>query len=81
MAARRTTMNIDHGLVAEAQQVLGTETATATVHAALAAVIRQFHLDTLADWEFPDLTLESIREGRATDHAAAEPTSGELEAS
>lgn len=54
MAARRTTMNIDHELVSRAQEILGTETATATVHRALDEVIRRFHIEQLLAWEFPD---------------------------
>lgn len=54
MAARRTTMNIDHELVAQAQDILGTENATATVHQALDAVIRRFHIEQLLEIEFPD---------------------------
>jgi Arc/MetJ family transcription regulator len=54
MAARRTTMNIDHELVAQAQELLHTDNATSTVHAALSRVIRQFRLEQAAELRFPD---------------------------
>ncbi|MCW2924335.1 MAG: Bacterial antitoxin of type system, VapB [Thermoleophilia bacterium] len=60
MAARRTTMNIDHDLVAQAQEVLGTENATATVHAALDDVIRRFHVERLLEWDFNGVTNDEI---------------------
>lgn len=54
MAARRTTMNIDHDLVAKAQEILETDNATATVHSALRDVIRRFRLEQAADLQFDD---------------------------
>lgn len=60
MAARRTTMNIDHDLVAKAQEILGTDTATSTVHRALEDVIRQFHISQLLDWDFGGMTNDDI---------------------
>lgn len=61
MAARRTTMNIDHELVAQAQEILGTENATATVHQALDAVIRRFHLERLAARDFANVDLSEVQ--------------------
>jgi len=60
MAARRTTMNIDHELVAQAQEILGTEHATATVHQALTEVIRQFRISQLLEWDFGGTTNDEI---------------------
>jgi Arc/MetJ family transcription regulator len=54
MAARRTTMNIDHELVAQAQAILGTDNATGTVNGALRDVIRRFRLEQAAELQFPD---------------------------
>lgn len=64
MAARRTTMNIDHNKVAQAQEILGTETATATVHRALDEVIRRFHVEQLLEWQFPEGFWEETRARR-----------------
>jgi Arc/MetJ family transcription regulator len=64
MAARRTTMNIDHELVARAQEILGTETATATVHKALDEVIRRFYLERLMARDFSGMTEDDVREMR-----------------
>jgi Arc/MetJ family transcription regulator len=47
-------MNIDHDLVAQAQEILGTENATATVHASLREVIRRFHVEQLLELRFAD---------------------------
>ena len=60
MAARRTTMNIDHAKVAEAQAILGTDNTTATVHRALDDVIRRFHVSQLLDWDFNGMTNDDI---------------------
>ncbi len=60
MAARRTTMNIDHELVAQAQAILGTETATSTVHRALEDVIRQFRINQLLDRDFGGMSNDEI---------------------
>lgn len=64
MAARRTTMNIDHEKVAAAQEILGTDTATATVHQALDEVIRRFHMERLAAWDLGGMTLDDLDELR-----------------
>jgi Arc/MetJ family transcription regulator len=64
MAARRTTMNIDHELVAQAQDILGSENATATVHEALRDVVRRFHLKQLADWRFAEEAWDEIKAQR-----------------
>ena len=43
----RTTLNLDAELVGRARLVLGTDTATATIHAALAQVIARAEVDAL----------------------------------
>jgi len=45
---KRTSLNLDLDLVAQAREVLGTNGTTDTVHRALAEVVRDFHLRRLA---------------------------------
>ena len=64
---KRTSMNLDIGLVREAARVLGTKTATDTVHRALRESIRREHLSRLASRSFADLAgeeLERLRRSR-----------------
>jgi len=56
---KRTSLNLDLDLVAQARKVLRTRTTTETVHRALDEVIRQEALKRLSDWT-PDLTLEEL---------------------
>lgn len=56
---KRTSLNLDLDLVAQARNVLQTRTTTETVHRALDEVVRQEALKRLADWT-PDLTLEEL---------------------
>lgn len=56
---KRTSLNLDLDLVAQARDVLQTRTTTETVHRALDEVVRQEALKRLADWT-PDLTLEEL---------------------
>jgi Arc/MetJ family transcription regulator len=65
---KRTNMNIDTHLVEQAAQVLGTHGTTATVHAAMEEVVRREKRRRLADWDFPDLTLEALAEMRKGEH-------------
>lgn len=65
---KRTNMNLDVDLVARASEVLGTNGATATVHAALDAVIKRELRRELAEQRFPDLTPESLAEMRRPRH-------------
>jgi Arc/MetJ family transcription regulator len=60
---RRTTINLDSELVAEARKVLGTKNTTDTVHDALREVVRVQRLQRLSqrDW---GMTLEDLREMR-----------------
>jgi Arc/MetJ family transcription regulator len=61
---RRTTINLDSELVAEAREVLKTGNTTDTVHDALRDVVRRERLRRLTEWELEDLTLEGIKEMR-----------------
>ena len=65
---KRTTINLDVGLVQDAKRVLGTANTTDTVHRALEEIIRRDALRRLAAREFPDLTLEAIGEMRRPRH-------------
>ncbi len=56
---KRTSLNLDLDLVAQAQGVLETHTTTDTVHRALEEVIRNEALRWLANWT-PDLTLDEL---------------------
>jgi Bacterial antitoxin of type II TA system, VapB len=58
---RRTSLNLDLGIVAEARDILGTDGTTATVRAALEEVIRRDKLRRLAEWRF-ELTPEGEKE-------------------
>ncbi len=61
---RRTTINLDSELVAEARGVLKTRNTTDTVHDALRDVVRRERLKRLTEWELEGLTLEGIKEMR-----------------
>jgi len=64
---RRTSINLDLDLVADAREVLGTKTTTDTVHAALRDAVRRERLESLTRWTFEDLSpgfLNELREGR-----------------
>lgn len=55
---------LDHDLMATAATVLGTSGIAETVNAALSDVVRRSKLEALAKQEFPDLSLETIKEMR-----------------
>jgi len=61
---KRTTMNLDRDLVQQAAEILGTARMTDTVHAAMSDVVRRRRLEEVTKLEFPDLTLEKIKEMR-----------------
>jgi Arc/MetJ family transcription regulator len=61
---RRTTINLDTDLVANAREVLKTRNTTDTVHDALRDVVRREDLRRLTEWELEGLTLEGIKEMR-----------------
>lgn len=67
---RRTSLNLDVDLVAQARDVLGTNGTTETVHRALEDVIRRERLRQLAAETFDDLTpevLDQLRRPRTAD--------------
>jgi Arc/MetJ family transcription regulator len=61
---RRTTINLDTELVAEAREVLKTRNTTDTVHDALRDVVRRKRLESLAEWDLGGKTLEDLWELR-----------------
>lgn len=61
---KHTTIDLDRDLVAEARQVLGTTTATDTIHAALAEVVRRRRRMAFLDLQ-PALTLSDLDAMRA----------------
>ncbi|MBA3366439.1 MAG: type II toxin-antitoxin system VapB family antitoxin [Actinobacteria bacterium] len=63
---KRTSLNLDLRLVAEARAVLSTRGTTDTIHAALADIVRRERLRELAEERFDDLTPEALAELRAT---------------
>lgn len=60
---KRTSLNLDLDLVAQAREILDTRTTTETIHRALDEVIRREALQKLAAWR-PDYTLEELFELR-----------------
>ena len=67
---KRTSLNLDLDLVAQARDVLDARTTTETIHRALEEVVRREALKRLAEWR-PDMTLEDLRrlrEGWFPDH-------------
>jgi Arc/MetJ family transcription regulator len=51
---RRTSLNLDLELVAQAREILGSNGTTDTVHRALEEVIRSEKLKRLAEWDFSE---------------------------
>jgi Arc/MetJ family transcription regulator len=62
---RRTTIDLDYDLVAEASAVLGTKRISETVHRAMDEVVARRHRAELARMPMPDLTPEAIARMRA----------------
>jgi Arc/MetJ family transcription regulator len=60
---KRTSLNLDLDLVAQARDVLETRTTTETIHRALDDVITREALRKLAAWR-PDYTLEELEQLR-----------------
>ncbi len=63
---KRTSLNLDLDLVAQARDVLDTRTTTETIHRALEEVVRQEALKRLTEWDLGGMTLadlEGIRRG------------------
>ena len=63
---KRTSLNLELDLVAQARDVLDTRGTTDTIHRALEQVVRRERLRLLALEPFEDLTLESLEQLRAT---------------
>lgn len=61
---KRMTFNADADLLVRAQQALGTKTATDTINAALADVVRRDTLERLFDLPIEDLTPEVLTQLR-----------------
>lgn len=61
---RRTTLNLDHDLVHDAAQALGTTKTTQTIHAAMEDVVARARRRRLAERELPDLTPDAIEQMR-----------------
>lgn len=61
---KRTTINLDMELVAQARGVLEAGNTTDTVHAALRDVVRHDRLRRLSEWDLGGLTLEDVNEMR-----------------
>jgi Arc/MetJ family transcription regulator len=49
---KRTSLNLNHDLVAQAREILGSNGTTDTVHRALEDVVRREKLKALAEWDF-----------------------------
>jgi Arc/MetJ family transcription regulator len=57
---KRTSINLELDLVADARDVLGTRGTTDTIHRALEEVVRSERLGRLAAERFEDLTPEAL---------------------
>jgi Arc/MetJ family transcription regulator len=66
LVIKRTSLNLDLDLVAEARAALGTRGTTDTVTRALEEVVRTQKLRELAERTFEDLTPEALEELRRT---------------
>lgn len=63
---KRTSLNLELDLVAEAREILGTHGTTDTVTRALEEIVRREKLRELAERTFEDLTPEALEELRRT---------------
>jgi Arc/MetJ family transcription regulator len=61
---KRTSLNLDFDLVAQAREILSTRTTTDTVHRALEDVIRRDALKRLTEWDLGGMTLEDLERMR-----------------
>lgn len=63
---KRTSLNLDLDLVAQAREILGSNGTTETVHRALQDVVRQEKLRRLTEYDFSELTPDVLDRLRAT---------------
>jgi len=61
---KRTSLNLDLELVAQARDILNTRTTTETIHRALEEAIREQALRDLAQWDLGGVTLEDLERMR-----------------
>jgi Arc/MetJ family transcription regulator len=61
---KRTNINLDMDLVAQAARALGTRRTTDTVHGALRDVVARARRERLAERDFEDLTTEPLEQLR-----------------
>lgn len=61
---KRTSLNLDLDLVAQAREALHTKGTTDTVHRALEDVIRREAIARLREWDLGGLTLEDLERMR-----------------
>lgn len=62
---KRTSLNLDLDLVADARSVLDTQGTTDTIHKALAEIVRRRRLRELAERRFEDLDPEALAKLRS----------------
>jgi Arc/MetJ family transcription regulator len=65
---KRTNMNVDMELVEKVAGILGTQTTTGTVHAAMEEVVKLQLRLSLAEDDLPGLTPEAMAEMDRPDH-------------
>ena len=58
---KRTSLNLDHELVGQAREILGSNGTTDTVHRALEEIVRQEKLRWLAEHDFSGYDEEECR--------------------
>src|ERR1700737_645749 len=63
-SVRRTTLFLDPELLRQAQEILHTNSQSATVRAALYELVALRRRLALLDMELPDLTLEAVEQAR-----------------
>lgn len=76
LGRKYTTLNLDEDLLHEAQEVLGMNRVTETIHEALREVVRGQHRRKLLEYDFPYLTPQTLEESRRSRSAIIE---GELQ--
>lgn len=69
---KRTSLNLDLGLVAKARELLDTRTTTETIHVALEEVVRRESLRELATWNLDGMRLEDLERLRRPRFTAEE---------